>query len=103
MNILSTGYIPCQEEGNVSYVLDNGVGAYSEDPAEIANIVARWFETPNYDLKTMSAKAKLLGRPEATFDIVRGLTGLIIIFVAFSFLSQMSDPCFKPSLEMLRG
>jgi hypothetical protein len=50
----------------------------------------------------MSAKAKLLGRPEATFDIVRGLTGLIIIFVAFSFLSQMSDPCFKPSLEMLR-
>jgi 1,2-diacylglycerol 3-beta-galactosyltransferase len=101
--ILLNGYIPCQEEGNVSYVLDNGVGAYSEDPAEIANIVARWFETPNYDLKTMSAKAKLLGRPEATFDIVRGLTGLIIIFVAFSFLSQMSDPCFKPSLEMLRG
>lgn len=71
------GYIPCQEEGNVSYVLDNGVGAYSEDPSEIANVVARWFDTACLDLQTMSAKAKLLGRPQATFDIVRELTEMV--------------------------
>ena len=73
------GYIPCQEEGNVSYVLDNGVGAYSEDPSEIANVVARWFDTASLDLQTMSAKAKLLGRPQATFDIVRELTGRFLL------------------------
>ena len=73
------GYIPCQEEGNVSYVLDNGVGAYSEDPSEIANVVARWFDTASLDLQTMSAKAKLLGRPQATFDIVRELTGIFLL------------------------
>jgi len=75
--ILLNGYIPCQEEGNVSYVLDNGVGAYSEDPSEIANVVARWFDTASLDLQTMSAKAKLLGRPQATFDIVRELTEMV--------------------------
>mmetsp|Transcript_11323 Transcript_11323/g.47353 ORF Transcript_11323/g.47353 Transcript_11323/m.47353 type:complete len:124 (-) Transcript_11323:297-668(-) len=77
--ILLNGYIPCQEEGNVSYVLDNGVGAYSEDPSEIANVVARWFDTASLDLQTMSAKAKLLGRPQATFDIVRELTGIFLL------------------------
>jgi hypothetical protein len=32
------GYIPCQEEGNISYVLENGVGAYSEDPAQMVGL-----------------------------------------------------------------
>ena len=41
--ILLTGFIPGQEEGNVPFVLENGVGAYSEEPAEIAAIVSRWF------------------------------------------------------------
>lgn len=63
----------------MSYVLDNGVGAYSEDPSEIANVVARWFDTACLDLQTMSAKAKLLGRPQATFDIVRELTGIFLL------------------------
>jgi len=70
-----SGCIPCQEEGNVSFVLENGVGAYSEDPLRIAHIIARWFDTESKELKEMSAKAKLLGRPEATFNIVCELAG----------------------------
>ena len=69
------GYIPCQEEGNVSFVLENGVGAYSEKPDEIAEIVSAWFDKKNSDIEIMSSKAKSLGRPEATFNIVRDLAG----------------------------
>tara|TARA_B100000405_G_scaffold297629_1_gene253693 strand:- start:80 stop:346 length:267 start_codon:yes stop_codon:yes gene_type:complete len=72
----SSGYIPCQEEGNVSFVLDNGVGSYSENPEEMADIVADWFRGDRQELINMSRRAKLLGRPEATFDIVRELSGM---------------------------
>ena len=33
------GCIPCQEEGNIPFVLENKVGTYSEDPVIIANTV----------------------------------------------------------------
>ncbi len=56
-------------------MLDNGVGAYNEDPAQMAQIIAKWFATEGKELEEMSAKAKLLGRPEATFNIVRELAG----------------------------
>jgi len=74
--ILLNGYIPCQEEGNVSFVLENGVGAYDEDPAQMAQIVAKWFSPGSKELEAMAVKAKLLGRPEATFNIVRELAGM---------------------------
>lgn len=74
--ILLNGFIPCQEEGNVSFVLENGVGAFSEDPVEISQIISRWFKSDGIELNSMSSKAKSLGRPEATFNIVRDLAGM---------------------------
>lgn len=74
--ILLNGFIPCQEEGNVSFVLDNRVGSYSESPEEMADIVADWFEGDGEELKNMSRRATVLGRPEATFDIVRELSDM---------------------------
>ena len=71
-----TGCIPCQEEGNIPFVLENKVGTYSEDPVVIANTVSEWFDTNDGTLEEMSARAKLLGRPEATFNIVRDLAGM---------------------------
>ena len=56
--------------------MENGVGAYSEDPARIAQIIAQWFDTESKELEEMSLKAKLLGRPEATFNIVRELAAM---------------------------
>ena len=74
--IMLNGFIPCQEAGNVSYVLENGVGAYDENPDKMASIVAGWFALDGEVLEEMSRKAKLLGRPEATFNIVRDLAGM---------------------------
>lgn len=77
--IVLNGCIPCQEEGNVDFVRENEVGEYSEKPAEIADIVAGWFSgKDSAKLEEMSARAKKLGRPEATFNIVRGLHDLCI-------------------------
>lgn len=75
--IILNGCIPCQEEGNIPFVLDNKVGIYSEEPAIIANTVSEWFDSSDI-LKEMSHRAKALGRPEATFNIVRDLADLTI-------------------------
>jgi 1,2-diacylglycerol 3-beta-galactosyltransferase len=75
--IVLSGFIPGQEEGNVPYVVDNGVGEYNADPAAIAGIVARWFGPERDKLRTMSAKAHTLGRPQATFEIVKSIGALL--------------------------
>ena len=75
--ILLSGYIPGQEEGNIPYVVDNGVGEYNTDPAAIGGIVARWFGSERENLASMSAKARAMGHPQATFDIVKSITALL--------------------------
>jgi 1,2-diacylglycerol 3-beta-galactosyltransferase len=75
--ILLSGFIPGQEEGNVPYVVDHGVGAYTPDPTEIAATVSRWFGPDQDKLAVMAQKAKALGHPQATFDIVEEIAGLI--------------------------
>ena len=75
--IVLSGFIPGQEEGNVPYVVENGVGEYSTAPREIAAIVARWFGPERDDLPIMAARARELGHPQATFDIVRSTINLL--------------------------
>ena len=75
--ILLSGFIPGQEEGNVPFVVENGAGAYSENPVEIAAILSRWFGPEQELLVEMGAKAKAMGRPQATFEIVAEIAGLL--------------------------
>jgi 1,2-diacylglycerol 3-beta-galactosyltransferase len=75
--ILLSGFIPGQEEGNVPYVVDNGAGAFSTDPEEIARIVARWFGPDRDQLIKMSAQAKGMGNPQATQHIVEEVAQLL--------------------------
>jgi 1,2-diacylglycerol 3-beta-galactosyltransferase len=75
--IVLSGFIPGQEEGNVPYVVDNGVGEYCTAPAAIAQIVARWFGPERTHLAAMSAKARSMGHPQATFEIVRSIVGVM--------------------------
>lgn len=74
--LLLNGAIPCQEEGNVPYVVDNGVGTFLTEPAAIAQQVAAWFGPASAELEAMARRAKALGRPRATYDIVRDLAAL---------------------------
>jgi glycosyltransferase involved in cell wall biosynthesis len=75
--ILLNGNIPCQEEGNIGYVTDNGAGAFETDPGRIAALVARWLSAGfKKQLAAMAAASKALGRPEAVYNIARDLAAL---------------------------
>ena len=73
--ILLSGFIPGQEAGNVSYVVENGVGAYCDAPDGIAAIVSDW--AGGNQLAQMSARARALGRPRAAYDIVDEIVELV--------------------------
>jgi 1,2-diacylglycerol 3-beta-galactosyltransferase len=75
--ILLSGYVPGQEEGNVPFVVDGGVGAFETDPKAGADIVAAWFGPRRDALQAMSERAKHLARPEATHDIVADLLEML--------------------------
>jgi 1,2-diacylglycerol 3-beta-galactosyltransferase len=76
--ILINGNIPCQEEGNIPYIVDNGAGACERDPARIGAIVAGWLLSPagRAEFEAMAARSRALGRPEAVFEIARDLAAL---------------------------
>lgn len=76
--ILLNGNVPCQEEGNIPYVVDNGVGAFETDPTRIAEIMARWLDPGNRAaFDEMARRSKELGRPQAVYKIARDLAGLV--------------------------
>jgi 1,2-diacylglycerol 3-beta-galactosyltransferase len=75
--IVLSGFIPGQEEGNLTFVTENGAGAFSREPAEIAGIVARWFGPERHRLPVMSEAARRLGHPQATFAIVESVAALL--------------------------
>ena len=71
--IIINDYIPGQEKGNVSYVVDNGAGVYTKNPNDTARIVSEWFSTKKDDLMKMSECALKLAQPDAVFDIVKDI------------------------------
>eukprot|EP00879_Flechtneria_rotunda_P020339 GHRR01021390.1.p1 GENE.GHRR01021390.1~~GHRR01021390.1.p1 ORF type:complete len:416 (+),score=130.30 GHRR01021390.1:440-1687(+) len=75
--ILLNGNVPCQEEGNIPYVVDNGVGTFETDPEKIADIMADWLSPANKaKFKMMARRSKALGRPQAVYQIVHDLAVL---------------------------
>jgi predicted glycosyltransferase len=74
--ILLSGFIPGQEEGNVEYVIDRGVGTWAEKPQLIASTLARWLQPENKTLIQMAQKAQKLGRPQAALDIAAEIYSL---------------------------
>ena len=86
--ILLSGFIPGQEEGNVPFVVENGVGAYCDSPDGIATIVSSW--AGGSELAQMAARARGLGRPRAAYDIVDEIVQLLDAEAASG---GVPDPC----------
>jgi 1,2-diacylglycerol 3-beta-galactosyltransferase len=74
--ILLSGFIPGQEEGNVEYVIDRGVGTLTGKPQLIAATLAQWLQPENETLTRMAQKAQRLGRPLAALDIAMEIFNL---------------------------
>jgi len=75
--ILLSGYVPGQEEGNVTYIVKNGAGAYSRDPEQIAEIIGLWLGAEREHLVAMAERARSLGRPEASLQIVEEIARFV--------------------------
>lgn len=67
--ILLSGYLPGQEEGNVTFVRESGVGVLREEPEEIARTLTEWLAPGDETLAQFSARARELARPGAALDI----------------------------------
>ena len=87
--MLLTGFIPCQEAGNVPFVTGRGLGAFERDPVKAARILARWLAPPtsggrrggaefSTQFEAMRARVAAVGKPwgEALGAIVDELAGL---------------------------
>jgi 1,2-diacylglycerol 3-beta-galactosyltransferase len=75
--IIISGFIPGQEEGNVRWVVENGVGVLAQRPSAIAETVRRWLEDDTEQFNQMAARARSLSRPQAALDIARAIHELI--------------------------
>lgn len=73
--IILSGFLPGQEAPNVQYITDSGVGAFSRNPRTIAEIALKWLADPAA-LSGRSKRARKLGRPNATYEIVREIATL---------------------------
>ncbi|CAL5225228.1 g8016 [Coccomyxa viridis] len=59
--IILNGFIPCQEEGNVPFVVDNKVGLFERKPAAIAAILQRWLTSDEAEYNSFAERAREIG------------------------------------------
>ena len=52
-----------QEEGNIPWVIDNKVGAFSEDPLVIAGLIKKWFGPKSGELQVGSLVYSFMPTP----------------------------------------
>jgi 1,2-diacylglycerol 3-beta-galactosyltransferase len=67
------GYLPGQEGGNVTYVVDGGAGVWAPQPEQVVEALRCWIG-PQADaqaLARVAASARRLARPNAAQDIAR--------------------------------
>jgi len=68
--------IPGQEEGNVSYVIDEGAGIWAPEIKDIINTLEDWLNNPETRM-TAVENAKRLARPDASRQIVQTIAKMI--------------------------
>jgi 1,2-diacylglycerol 3-beta-galactosyltransferase len=67
--IILSGYVPGQEEGNVTFVTKNDVGVLAMDPPTLIDALRRLTKPGSPELRRQLENAKRLSRPRASFDI----------------------------------
>ncbi len=75
--ILLSGFLPGQEEGNVTFTEQSGAGILCRDPAEIGQVLGKWLEPDTDTLSRLAARARQLARPRAALDIAAILDGIL--------------------------
>lgn len=68
--IILSGYVPGQEEGNVTFVTENGAGVLARTHTELIDTLRRLIKPGSPLLQTQLENARRLSRPRASFEIV---------------------------------
>ncbi|MGH2517337.1 MAG: hypothetical protein ACRDHP_16940, partial [Ktedonobacterales bacterium] len=66
-----TGAVPGQEEGNIDFILDNGIGEVIEAPGALAATLRGLLDHASPRLTALRQAMRRLSRPSASFDIAR--------------------------------
>lgn len=69
--MILSGNLPGQEEGNVTFVEQTGVGVLRTTPDAIVNLVREWLKPNNHAIAQMQANAGRVARPDAAIEIVK--------------------------------
>lgn len=69
--IILSGYVPGQEEGNVTYVVENKVGVLAYDSVELINALRRLIKPGSEVMQQQVENARRISRPRASFEIAR--------------------------------
>ncbi|MGI6259427.1 MAG: MGDG synthase family glycosyltransferase [Anaerolineaceae bacterium] len=71
--ILLVDFLPGQEEGNVRYVTSHQAGAQVMNVGEFKTMIDFWLKDDAVQLKRTAASSKLIGRPDAAFEVAKHL------------------------------
>jgi len=75
--IILSGFLPGQEEGNVTFVEESGVGVLRRKPVEIAHTLREWLAPGNATLEQRANRARELARPRAALEIAGILNAVL--------------------------
>lgn len=67
--LLLSGAVPGQEDGNVTYIVDHGAGAYAPGARQVADTVAAWLAEGPAGLAQRAANARRLAHPDAVWQV----------------------------------
>jgi 1,2-diacylglycerol 3-beta-galactosyltransferase len=70
------GRLPGQEEGNVSFVVEHGLGVWAPGPSRAAAAVAYWLEEPE-KRNEAAAACRRIARPDAADAVATILATLL--------------------------
>jgi 1,2-diacylglycerol 3-beta-galactosyltransferase len=69
--IILTGALPGQEDGNIDFVLQNGLGVLAPTPERLTHHLTTLLDPSGWQLDQMRARARAVSRPRAIFDVAR--------------------------------
>jgi 1,2-diacylglycerol 3-beta-galactosyltransferase len=67
--MILSDYIPGQEDGNITYVIENNVGVFAPTPEKVAEAVEQWLNEGRDALRQRGERAKAISNPDAVWEI----------------------------------
>lgn len=67
--MILSDYIPGQEDGNLTYVIENNIGVYAPTPEQVASAVEEWLNEGREALRQRGERARAISNPDAVWKI----------------------------------